>query len=155
MTLYNELLDQFAQGAVRYSDHYLDEPQNRIVISVQLENSKFVIPVIVDTGAPWPILNPEIADEIGIDYKSEQEWPTAMWIRGQRYEGWLCRITISLVAEEGCGSTLELEATVFIPKMISDDRWQHPNFLGLDGLLNRIRFAVDPSNNLFYFGTEI
>jgi hypothetical protein len=30
--------------------------------------------------------------------------------------------------------------------------WDLPNFLGLSGFLERIRFAVDPGSNLFYFG---
>jgi len=30
--------------------------------------------------------------------------------------------------------------------------WPGPNFIGYEGLLQRIRFAVDPETNLFYFG---
>jgi hypothetical protein len=34
----------------------------------------------------------------------------------------------------------------------SSPDWRGPNFLGYQGLLQRIRFAVDPEVNLFYFG---
>lgn len=30
--------------------------------------------------------------------------------------------------------------------------WRRGNFLGYEGFLNRIRFAIDPSDNSFYFG---
>jgi hypothetical protein len=31
-------------------------------------------------------------------------------------------------------------------------QWRGSNFLGYEGVLDRIRFAVDPRANLFYFG---
>lgn len=45
------------------------------------------------------------------------------------------------------GESLRVEATIFL----SPD-WIGPNFIGYGGLLQRIRFAVDPESNLFYFG---
>jgi hypothetical protein len=45
------------------------------------------------------------------------------------------------------GRSLDLEITAFL----SPD-WQGGNFLGYEGFLQRIRFAVDPESNLFYFG---
>jgi len=59
--------------------------------------------------------------------------------------GTLHRGPIRLHADEG--EPLDVDATVFI----SPD-WQGPNFLGYEGFLQRIRFAVDPETNLFYFG---
>ena len=40
----------------------------------------------------------------------------------------------------------------FIPILEPGDVWSHPNFLGLDGFLNHIRFAIDAQENAFYFG---
>jgi hypothetical protein len=60
-------------------------------------------------------------------------------------KGSLYRIPVALPADEG--QPLEAEATVFL----SPD-WRGPNFIGYQGLLQRIRFAVDPEVNLFYFG---
>jgi hypothetical protein len=59
--------------------------------------------------------------------------------------GALYRGPITIPAEEA--DPLDLEATVFL----SPD-WRGPNFIGYQGLLQRIRFAVDPEVNLFYFG---
>ena len=59
--------------------------------------------------------------------------------------GALYRVPLSFSADEG--ESLDLEATVFL----SPD-WTGPNFIGYQGLLQRIRFAVDPDANLFYFG---
>ncbi len=59
--------------------------------------------------------------------------------------GALYRVPVKLLADEG--EPLQMEATVFL----SPD-WQGPNFIGYEGLLQRIRFAVDPQANQFYFG---
>ena len=72
-------------------------------------------------------------------------------IRGISYIGKLVRVKIGLRAERG-GDDLDVDATVFVPKLRPGVVWPHPNFIGLDGFLNRIRFAVDPSENTFYFG---
>jgi hypothetical protein len=45
------------------------------------------------------------------------------------------------------GEPLDVPATVFVTP-----DWPGPNFLGYQGLLQRIRFAVDPESNRFYFG---
>jgi len=62
-----------------------------------------------------------------------------------RFGGTLYRGSITLIAEQG--ENLDVDATVFI----SPD-WRGPSFLGYEGFLQRIRFAVDPERNLFYFG---
>ncbi|GAB4431459.1 MAG: hypothetical protein Fur0044_29050 [Anaerolineae bacterium] len=59
-------------------------------------------------------------------------------------------MSLSLQAETGDG--VEVEATVFVPTLAPNDTWPHPNFIGLDGFLTRIRFAIDPTENTFYFG---
>jgi hypothetical protein len=62
-----------------------------------------------------------------------------------RVRGTLFRGLIALLADGG--EPLEVDATIFI----SPD-WTGPNFIGYQGLLQRIRFAIDPETNLFYFG---
>ncbi|MCP4654326.1 MAG: hypothetical protein GY856_02790 [bacterium] len=62
-----------------------------------------------------------------------------------RVEGDLYRHTITLVAE--IGESLQIDAVVFVPL-----NWHGPCFLGYAGVLERIRFAVDPRNNHFHFG---
>jgi hypothetical protein len=56
------------------------------------------------------------------------------------------RVHVTLVATDGV--SLDVEATVFV----SAD-WAGPNFIGWLGFLERLRFAVDPSERrYFYFG---
>ena len=57
------------------------------------------------------------------------------------------RAPVSLVADEG--ESLDLDATFFV----SAD-WRHGTFLGYSGLLEWIRFVIDPYRNLFYFGFD-
>ena len=61
------------------------------------------------------------------------------------FRGRLHRGPITLIAETG--EPLAVPATVFVTP-----DWPGPNFLGYQGLLQRIRFAVDPASNRFYFG---
>jgi hypothetical protein len=37
-----------------------------------------------------------------------------------------------------------VEATVFVASLQPEDEWTEPNFIGLKGCLDRMRFAVDP-----------
>ena|SRR5215471_2332109 len=45
------------------------------------------------------------------------------------------------------GESLNIEASVFVAA-----DWYLGNFLGYTGFLERLRFAVDPGTNTFYFG---
>jgi hypothetical protein len=143
-------LNIFAEGAGKYSDSYEDEDtaNNRIVLHICIAN-RTELPVILDTGAPWCVLDPlefeKIADHA--DFARDM----MLNIRGESYIGGLYRIPISI--EAVFGKSLEIDATVFVPNLPPDEEWIYPNFVGLDGFLNRIRFAVDPKTNLFFFGT--
>ena len=59
--------------------------------------------------------------------------------------GSLERFPITLPAEEG--DALEIDATLFVC-----EDWHRGNFLGYNGFLERIRFALDPKLAKFYFG---
>ncbi len=52
---------------------------------------------------------------------------------------------IRLIAD--VGEPLDIDSTVFIPP-----DWRAPSILGYTGALDRMRFAVDPQVNRFYFG---
>ena len=60
-------------------------------------------------------------------------------------EGTLERYPIVLTAQKG--QSLEIDATIFVCS-----EWRRGNFLGYTGLLERVRFAIDPASQLFYFG---
>jgi len=74
-------------------------------------------------------------------------------IRGVRYNGRLCS-EIPITIEASQGRDLLSSGTVFIPELEPTQVWNLPNFIGLTGFLERIRFAVDPFDNLFYFGAD-
>jgi hypothetical protein len=141
--------DKFAIGRLKYWDTYGSEPTARIVLDATFEDV-VTTPAILDTGAPWCILNPEDAAPLKIETRADCEPTTPLWVRGMLYSGVICRIPLTLQAD--VGESLTLEASVFIPTLKRGEYWTHPNFLGLSGFLNRIRFAVDPKQNHFYFG---
>ena len=141
---------KFAAGVLTFVDHYAGDPNNtRIVVPVAFET--VVTTAILDTGGPWCVLNPEEAETLALEDRPDcWEPPTPLRIRGIAYRGKLCRVATRFKAE--MGAQLSVEATVFVPLLAAHETWRHPNFLGLDGLLSRIRFAVDPEQNHFYFG---
>jgi hypothetical protein len=154
MARFAELLidSQFANGVTTYADSYPgDEANSRIVLTISIER-RLTTEAIVDTGAPWCILDPELVEQLGISPDATYESTEKLRIRGISYEGRLHRLQIGLWSEEA-GSDLEVDATVFVPRMPPQQEWPHPNFLGLNGFLERIRFAVNPEENAFYFGS--
>lgn len=62
--------NHFAIGSTRYEDHYPgDEINPRIVVSVAPERDNGIehsIQMIVDTGATWCVLDPEVAESWGL-----------------------------------------------------------------------------------------
>ena len=145
----------FAIGATHYEDHYPGDSHNpRIVVSVATERNGAIeqtVQMIVDTGATWCVLDPEVAESWGL--APTQEDPLRNFqIRGYDYEGHLVRARIVLLATNG--QSLAIEVTIFVPKLTSDGAWRHPNFLGYDTCLSHIRFAVDARENIFYFGSD-
>lgn len=139
--------DQFLQGVTRYDDHYADSEENRIVLLLHFADD-LADYAIVDTGAPWSILHPEIAAALDLipDNAAQSH---KLNIRGHIVSGWLERTPVSLKSLQGLDLTLE--AIFFIPD-VNPEAWRFPNFIGYNGFLNIIRFAVDPAHNHFYFG---
>ena len=101
--------------------------------------------MIVDTGAPWCVLDPRLAD-CGGSPTETYTVSTTLHVRGMAYEEALVRAAVTLQATRG--ADLEIEATFFIPRLAPGEVWPWPNFLGLEGFLSRIRFAVDAAENV-------
>jgi hypothetical protein len=136
----------FATGSARYVDADPEYPGTdaRIVVRVGIDRIHDPVLAVVDTAAPWCIFEPVVAAALRRTFLPSDEG-VVLSTRLGRFGGTLYRGSITLVAEQG--ENLDVDATVFI----SPD-WRGPNFLGYEGFLQRIRFAVDPENNLFYFG---
>lgn len=116
----------------------------KIVIRVALDQGEDPIFAVMDTAAPWCIFEPQVGFSLRRSFSPVLE-RVALSTRLGMFYGSLYRVPLRIDADEG--ETLDVEATVFL----SPD-WTGPNFLGYQGLLQRIRFAIDPETNLFYFG---
>jgi len=136
----------FTTGRATYEDSPLmtSEGTAKIYVKVALSSLPEMILAQVDTGAAWSIVGPSIAGSVGLLGGQGQE--VSLSTRLGKLNGRLERTTLILVADHG--SDLEVEATIFASEQIPDG-W---NFLGYNGMLDRIRFALDPSANTFYFG---
>jgi hypothetical protein len=89
------------------------------------------------------MLDVEIADALSLlDGHGE---PKTISTRLGDFDGRLERTSLQLLADEG--DSLSIDATIWVSRA-----WRFGNFLGYGGLLERIRFAVDPVGNSFHFG---
>jgi hypothetical protein len=140
--------EYFAIGAINYAYRPpITNDTNRIIIGVYVED--IITEAVLDTGAPYPIISPKIAKQAGLNRVKPLERKT-MLVRGMRLEGSIIRLNMTLPADEG--EDLTVDATAFIPDV--EESWgDFPGFIGQLGFLERIRYAVDPATDTFYFGT--
>jgi hypothetical protein len=146
-TLSEWLRHPFVTGMSRYADHTDEAPASepRIYLEVQTGLPEGTVLAMVDTAAPWCIFEPRISRLIRESFYRVSE-DIFLSTRLGTFRGNLYRGSLFVPALEG--HPLDVEATVFV----SPD-WPGPSFIGYQGLLQRIRFAVDPETNLFYFGS--
>jgi hypothetical protein len=99
----------------------------------------------LDTAADWSVISTEIAEDLGL-FGIEGE-SIVLSTRFGTIAGHLVPAAVTLIADDG--DSLGIDATVFVS---SDWPRKAGTFLGYSGLLERIRFAVDPQKNDFFFG---
>jgi hypothetical protein len=135
----------FATGRARFLDEAANALEGAAKIFLKIEPSNLGSPVLaqLDTGCAWSILKPEIAEAMQL--MNEEGQPETLSTRFGTIDGQLKRTNITILADDG--DSVDVEATVFVPT-----EWSSGNFLGYGGLLERVRFAVDPQENFFYFG---
>ena len=138
----------FVTGLTKYSDHYPQfEHQNNIVIRIVPANKEHIgTEAVIDTAGQCT-LDPALAKLWGLT--EDQGAKSALRIRGRKYDGFLVRKEI--VIEALSGRSINVDTTFFVPILDEDENWDKPNFIGLDGFLNRIRSAIDPSEKIFFF----
>jgi hypothetical protein len=138
----------FTQGRSKFSDHApgFVEPTAKVYVTVLLGQSSQPVPAQLDTGAAWSVLPPHVAREAGVPPDSDR--PVLMSTRLGIKRGYLARASLVFVAEQG--ESLYTEGTFFI----CPDWPEGQVFLGYSGLLDSIRFALDPQANNFFFGTS-
>ena len=137
--------DLFAPNAATYyeDDPSLESNQTSIHIQIILQGAVDISTFArLDPATPWVVLNAELNEQLGLGANGPN---VEMRTAAGPMAGTLERYPIVLAAQDG--QSLEIDATLFVC-----DEWQRGNFLGYTGFLERIRFAVDPSSRLFYFG---
>ena len=142
--------ESFTQG----SQPYLFRPattsgnDERVILDVDIEGRR--TQAMLDTGAPYLICAPNLADRLGLDAAASIA-PIQLLIRGVAVAGALHRLNLTIRAEQG--NELTIDATAFVPN--AGIPWPAiPSIVGLEGCLERVRFALDTSTDTFYFGTH-
>jgi hypothetical protein len=144
--------EDFATGALRYLYQKGTEHDvfPRIIIPVEINS--FPVNAIVDTGAPFVVCPPELAEVLALVPDKAIEAFPGMVIRGRRFSGYLHEVSIRFRAEAGRDEIVF--GTTFVPDEATGIYWGGwPPFIGLTGCLERLRFAVDPNTDTFYFGS--
>ncbi len=141
----------FATGNTNYEYRPIspEGEDNRILLRVEIE--QVVTLAIVDTGATYAIIEPSIANIIQLD-PATSVGKAMVRIRGEKYQGLLYRLNLTIPATHGEGMVKEV--TAFIPDREEEGWGNLPSFLGIASCLEFLRFAVDPATDTFYFGSE-
>lgn len=136
----------FTTGRATYEDSpaITSEGTAKIYVKVALATLQEMILAQLDTGAPWTILGPSLANALGLLGGQGEE--VTLSTRMGKLTGRLERTTLTLIAD--MGDDLEVETTVFASDRVPEGL----NFIGYNGMLDHIRFALDPSSNAFFFG---
>jgi hypothetical protein len=139
----------FTRGRSNYLDRRGEYPDSTAKIYVRLLIGARRLPIYaqVDTGAAWSILDPRAAQSLGI--LESDGLRTRLDTRFGSMKGNLVRVPVLFLAD--AGEDYETEGTFFI----SPDWPPGCTFLGYSGMLDAIRFALDPQVNHFYFGPGV
>jgi hypothetical protein len=139
----------FTQGRSAFLDYHQEAPEVTAKIFVRIAVGELATPVIaqLDTGAAWSILDSRVVSLLGL--AEADGFPAILDTRIGRKVGKLVKVPITFLADEG--TSFDSEGTFFI----SPDWPPGRTFLGYSGLLDSIRFALDPQANHFYFGPGV
>jgi hypothetical protein len=100
------------------------------------------------------LCHPHIAGRLHLQDADALGGIHTLLFRGVRVQGRLHRLQLTLLAE--AGDNLDIQATAFVPEHTETEEWGSlPCILGLYGCLERVRFAVDPQREIFYFGPVV
>lgn len=142
-------VSRWSSGAALF---HVDEPMGKhsacVAVSCRVEHLG-VHRAMVDTGAQWSVIGGELAQALE-SAALETVGTMAMTTRLGTINGELCAVSITLVAQEG--DDLAIEATA----LVAPDWTGPPVVLGHRGLLEKVRFALDPGvtqgDQWLYFG---
>jgi len=124
------------------------ETTPRLVLEVEIAG--ILAEAIVDTGGVYLFCNPNIARRLSLAPTEALSGVQTILFRGIFVHGRLYRLTLTLLADEGEDAIIQ--TTAFVPEPDEAEHWgDMPCILGLYGCLERMRFAVDPYTERFYF----
>lgn len=154
MLLYFDDGERFATGAINYEYRGATEWDESARIMIPVEIGEFSMPALLDTGAPFVVCTPEIAEGLQLDRSEALREVTLRWHGTPT--GYLFRENIIIRPQWPVGAPVfDIDATIFVPDEESVQMWhlgRRPLVLGLGGMLERMRFAVDPNSDTFFFG---
>jgi hypothetical protein len=135
----------YTGGSVFYPD-YMEGP-HRLLVAIVCGVGDRIEPIhaLLDTGGEWCVLPVRVAQELGIDLEPDGVTPP-LHSRFGLIDGRLERLPVSFFAIEG--GTIDIEATCFVSR-----DWPGPMVVGWKGCLERVRFGLDPSEDVFYFSS--
>ena len=136
----------FTTGRAKYLDQGSQADEGSAKVFVRIEPQGLGGPLLaqLDTGAPWSVLNAELAEALGLLGGDGEQ--VTINTRDGAFDGRLEEAILTILAEDG--QSIAVDATVFV-----SHEWRGQTFLGYMGLLERIRFALDPHVNDFHFGS--
>ncbi|MBN2366249.1 MAG: hypothetical protein JXL67_08770 [Calditrichaeota bacterium] len=129
-----------------YSDYPYGSFNLLVAIQFSLGKSFPKVPGLLDTASRWVVFSREFLESMGIPFIEQNSTVEKMHTRFGLIEGFIDRLSLEIVADKG--NSISIDSTCFI----SQD-WPGPPVIGWKGCLERIRFALDPSVDRFYFGT--
>lgn len=140
--------EPFATGAAAYAYVPASEREDtpRITLDVLIGNLR--TSAFVDTGGVYLLCSPQIAAALNLDPVDGLPVPNLLF-RGVPMRGALHRVPLTILASQG--NTITIDATAFVPERAVEGS-NFPCVLGVYLCLDRLRFAVDPLHEVFYFG---
>lgn len=123
------------------------ERRSRLILRVAIEGVQ--TQAMVDTGGLYLFCMPSLAQDLGLNAADALGEHTVIF-REDRVRGTLHRLHLTIFAE--AGEDAQLDTTAFVPSDNYKNIPELPSILGLEGCLDRMRFAFDPLTDTFYFG---
>jgi hypothetical protein len=131
-------------GRAVYAADYQEGPHRLFVaVACRVEGLPIRLEALLDMGSEWCVMRSDLARHFSDDVLGGGA-PGVLSTRFGAIHGTVQRLSLTLIATEG--QNLTLDTSWFI----SED-WPGPMVVGWKGCPERMRFALDPSDESFYF----
>jgi hypothetical protein len=150
MTLSDPSGEVFTTAVTSYRHEPLTnrEPTNRIIVQIELLGQR--TRAMVDTGGVYLLCSHELAFLLDFARLPPLEETVVSVPRLGRVRGMLYRVPVTIMAQAGVVQPFEV--TAFVPSDPAPLEGEPWAILGYHCCLEWLRFAVDPTEEQFYFG---